>query len=736
MENASEQTQTSYNFGTFDGVFLPSILTMLGAIMFLRVNYVTGEGGILPTLCILALGLTIVLATALSISAISTNTPVKGGGVYFLISRTLGPGFGGSIGVTLFLAQGISIPFNILGFTEAVCTDYPVLAPYYCIFSILTGVVLLALTFSGADWAMKCQYVILGALVLGVLAMYSGALMEFSPETFASNLSASKGARLGLLFALFFPALTGIMTGVNMSGDLKNPSKSIPRGILLTILAGGILYALEIVICGGAFSRDALINEPYKILVSNAPFNAGFLLTIGVAAATLSTALGLYVCAPRVLQAMANDNIMPFLSILGRGRGRHNDPVWAIGLLGVMALGIILAASVKGLSTDGMSSGMNTVAQIATMFFLLTYAMVNLAAFVESYGESIVPSPFRFFHWSIALYGFLACLAVSFYIDFMAAGIALAAMWILFVLIKRRRYAVDFGDARRGFLYSRIRGNLLALSRIPPDPKNWRPTITILSDYPYEQEYMPYFASLLESDRGIVSLVNFVEAGDDLNRRDGSRKELQRMLWDKNGYYSVFPEVVFCHEYDYALRVFLQSHLIGPLKPNIVMMNYAESPERVRSNLGHIRAISKLGMSSLLMTNFSGFTPPVRAVRGTIDLWWRGMQNFSMMLILANLLHSNPMWHGAPLRILRAAGLDEDTAELNAELKSILESARIEAETVMIRSEKPFKTVLREISSDSAVLFLGFIMFDDDEDNVKDFSVFRNILKECRPLFL
>ncbi len=184
---AETEQESGHAFGTFNGVFLPSILTMLGAIMFLRVNYVTGTGGIAGALLILVAGVSIVLATALSISAISTNTPVKSGGVYFLISRTLGPGFGGSIGITLFFAQGISIPFNILGFAEAVCTDYPVLAPYYFYLSLGTGIVLLLVTFSGADFAMKFQFGIFIALLLGILTMYLGSALHFSPASFASN---------------------------------------------------------------------------------------------------------------------------------------------------------------------------------------------------------------------------------------------------------------------------------------------------------------------------------------------------------------------------------------------------------------------------------------------------------------------------------------------------------------------------------------------------------------------
>ncbi len=255
--------------------------------------------------------------------------------------------------------------------------------------------------------------------------MYAGALFQFSPETFQQNWEGAGSISYGRLFALFFPALTGIMAGVNMSGDLKNPAKSIPKGILYTILVGFVLYGLEILLCGGAFSRNDLIQNPYGIMVAAAPLRLGFLLTLGVAAATLSTALGLFVCAPRVLQALANDHIIPGLEIFGRGKGPHREPFQATVLLGGFVMAVIAAASWKGLSPSGTSSGMNKVAEIASMCFLLTYTMVNLAAFVESYGRNPSFRPrFKFFHWTIALYGFLACLLVSFYIDFMAAGIA------------------------------------------------------------------------------------------------------------------------------------------------------------------------------------------------------------------------------------------------------------------------------------------------------------------------
>lgn len=739
IQNPSEK---GHDFNMIEGVFLPSILTMLGAIMFLRVNFVTGNAGIYYSLVILFGAASIVLSTALSISAISSNTKVKGGGVYYLISRTLGPGFGGSIGLTLFLAQGISIPFNILGFAEALCSDFSVLAPYYFWISLGAGIVLMLITFSGADLAMKCQIFIFFALMLGIFDMFLGAGLVFKLSTFHENATPAAGVNNWMMFALFFPAVTGIMAGVNMSGDLKNPSKDIPRGILYTILFGGVLYLIQIIICGGAFSRQELVTTPYKIMVNNAPLSSGYLVSIGVAAATISTALGLFLCAPRVLQALARDTILPSLNFLGKGYGKHNEPVRATCVLSAMVIGIIIWAGAQGLSKDGTSGGMNTVAEIASMCFLLTYAMVNLAAFVESYGANPSFRPrFKFFHWSFALYGFIACIAVSFFINFLAASAAMVVAGLLFIYIKRRKYEADFGDARRGFIYSRIRENLLSLSRIPSHPKNWRPTMVILSREPEKQMHLAYFASLLESKRGLISMATFIEKPDivpeDMTTRSEKIQSLKDMMWSQ-GIFNVFPEVVFCQEYNRALRVFLQAHMLGPLKPNIVMMGFPDNKDRVVQNLSHMRIIKSLRMSCILMHNFGdeAARQPSRIVRGHIDLWWRGIPNLSLMLILAHLLVSDPLWQGIQLRILRVSRPGENADEVNAELEDIIDSARIDAEPKTIYSDDSFSDVMRRESADASAIFLGFSLPDSEEETFSMFEMMSKYLEGMPPTFL
>lgn len=245
-----KRTAPSANeLGTFGGVFTPSILTILGVIMFMRAGFVVGQAGVLQALLILVLAKSISLTTSLSIAAVSTNTPVAGGGAYFLISRSLGPEFGGAIGLALFLAQAVSVPFYILGFTESLVRSFPEMTAHFRSIGLVTAAVLFVIAYVGARWAVKAQYLIMAILGLSIFAFLGGAVHHFETGTFLDNWkSAYSGPNMSfwVVFAIYFPAVTGIMAGVNMSGDLKDPGRSIPRGTLAASCAAVLVVLFYI----------------------------------------------------------------------------------------------------------------------------------------------------------------------------------------------------------------------------------------------------------------------------------------------------------------------------------------------------------------------------------------------------------------------------------------------------------------------------------------------------------
>ncbi|MBO4646670.1 MAG: amino acid permease [Lentisphaeria bacterium] len=729
--------EQGYQFNTFSGVFLPSILTILGVVMFMRLGTIVGELGVVGALGILLFAESIAIATGLSISAISTNTPVQSGGPYFLISRALGPGFGSAIGLTYYVSQSLSVPFYIIGFTEAMITVFPELKPFQLYVSLIPLVILFGIAMIGANWAIRTQYVIFFVLGISILAIFAAALGT-PPEVarLTENLYAAPGKRMDILvlagsFAVFFPAVTGFLAGVNMSGDLDDARKSIPRGTMCAIAAGFVIYALEIVLFGAAWKRDSLAADAYGTLLANALFHTKYLIFAGMAAATLSSALGTLIGAPRILQAFAADKIFTPLNLFAKGRGKNNEPALA------MLLTLAISAAVIFWGTFSQGNALNVVAKLVTMFTLCTYAIINISAAVEDYASNPSFRPhFRIFHYLVGCYGAIACFAAALFIDALLLIVAFIIVGGLFLLARRQSLKNIFGDARRGYFFEHIRRDLIALDAIPADAKNWRPQILILASGGKKHRMLIRFGSLLNNDRGILAVARIIASSEDSATREKDRRAALREMRRYSAEIETpfFPTAVVTPEnldFDDALNVFLQSRSLGPLTPNIVISGWPVNPERIEAFFRNLQTIRLLRMNSLLLLN------PERAEdtpSGSIDIWWRGRRNGSLMLILAHLLNCNRKWHKVPIRLLRIASKEQrDSAE--AELLQLAEDSRIEAQRVVLDSEGDFTTVFRRESSRASVIFLGFIP-PEPEEALEFHERFSRLLADMPTAFL
>jgi len=695
----------AYQFGTFQGVFTPSILTILGIILFMRADYVLGKGGIIVAFLILLLSVLITFLTALSLSAIATNTPIRGGGAYFIVSRSLGPEFGGSIGVALYLAQALSVPFYILGFTEALTRTLSPLAPYFELITIITLLVLFILSYIGADWALKTQTLILIILGLSIFSFLIGATLKFQPHLFKENLNLlgkNKDASFWGLFAIYFPAVTGIMAGVNLSGDLKNPGRALPLGTLLAVGVSFLIYGAQIFLLGGAFPGEILADKPFKVLLEVSLFRAGFLVVLGVFAASLSSAIGSFLGAPRVLQALSRDDLIPPLRPFSCGAKKGDEPKKALWFTFFLSLGVLLYAG------NGRGGGaLNAVAGVITMFFLFTYGMTNMAAFVESFSQNPSFRPrFRYFNWVTGLLGVVLTFLAAFLVHFVAALIAIVIIALLYLYLRRRVLKVAFGDARRGLFYEQVRLNLFRLFRIPQDPKNWRPTILVLTGNPNTRLTLSKYAVWLGSGHGLVTLCHIL-LGDYMEMipfRKMAFKRLEEFIKEKNIF--AFPEVIVAPTFEDALFMLLQGHSTAPIKPNILLFGWSHDKEQASSLFKRIRYSRNLGKNVIILRD-RGVPSPEEQKR--IDIWWRGRENGSMMLLLAYLLTRNWEWSGTQIRILRVVK-DQGGKEMAREaLTNLVEAGRIQADVEVIVSGDPFEEILRKNSSDASTVFLGLV---------------------------
>jgi amino acid transporter len=594
-------TQNDQNkLSTFGGVFTPSILTILGVIMFMRAGYVIGEAGVIQALLILIIAKSITTLTSLSISAVSTNTPVSGGGAYFLISRALGPEFGGAIGIALFMAQAVSVPFYILGFTEALARAFPETGQHFLNIALITTITLFIISFTGVKLAIKTQYIIMSVLALSILTFMGGSVLNFSGDIFAANLGSNYSSvdlPFWVVFALYFPAATGIMAGVNMSGDLENPGRSIPSGTFAAVFTGFLIYGLQILVIGGAQTHEQLINSSFETMGEQALFGLGFLVTAGVFAAILSSGLGSFLGAPRVLQAVARDNVIPLLGLFRHGSRKGDEPHRSLIFTFLITSMIILWA---GNNSDG--GAFNIIASVVTMFFLYTYGMINLAAFVESFaGNPSFRPRFKYYHWIPALTGGAGCLITAFLIDPWPATFSAVIIIAFYYYLRRRVLRVHFGDARWGFIYSRLRTNLLKLAKLEITPKNWRPGILVLTGDPEAHMTMSMYALWIGAERGLVTLVRIL-TGDILElatHRKVAEEQLNHFILEND--FEALSMVVVSRNLDEGLSAIIQGHSIGPLQPNVVCMGWASDEQRALPFVRHLISVQSLGMSLILL---------------------------------------------------------------------------------------------------------------------------------------
>jgi hypothetical protein len=361
---------------------------------------------------------------------------------------------------------------------------------------------------------------------------------------------------------------------------------------------------------------------------------------------------------------------------------------------------------------DIQGGAFNVLASVVTMFFLYTYGLVNLAAFAESFaGNPSFRPRFRFYHWIPSLMGAVGCGATAFLIDPLAAILAAIVLIVFYAGLRRKVLRVSFGDARWGFIYSRLRDNLLRLAKAPTHAKNWRPTLLVLTGNPETRHAMTHYALWLGGDRGLVTLA-WVLVGDVkeiAHLRRPAIDQLRRFLEENN--FDALSSVVITKSLDEGLTVLIQGHPISPLQPNVVLMGWQSAPERSTSFARHMNTARILGMSLILLKD-SGL--PKGRLNRRIDIWWRGRENGSLMVMLAHLLTLNWEWSNAEIRLIRLIQDEAGRQPAGDALRELLEAARVDATVDVLVSDAPFKEILGRHSGDASVVFLGFNVPEED----------------------
>ena len=484
-------------FGWIEGVYMRCLLNIWGVMLFLRLTWVIGQCGIWEGLVCMTLCNVVTLVTSISMSAVATNGQISGGGVYFMISRSLGPEFGGAIGLMFTLANSIAVAMYTIGFAEALLDMFQAYIPSWTgivdhqyletgfrtndvrIIGCSTIVLILVLAVVGMDWVTRVQKALLVLLIasqvdfiLGTFIpksdeVYSKGFTGWSLETAKSNLNSgyTEGEGFFSVFAVFFPAVTGIVAGANLSGDLKDPGTAIPKGTLLAILSTYVTYMIYGTMIGFTYVRQASgnvteynmwTNESYSDQESILPSYlncttesgremsckfgtlndqqtmsvisvTGYLIYGGCFAATISSAIASLVGAPRVLQALAKDKLYPKLDFFASGWGANNDPIRGYILVFFVAVGCILIAE------------LNVVSSLLSNFFVAAYALINFSVFHASITKSPGWRPsFKYYNPWMSLFGVFLCLLAMFAMDWITALVTFVTVAVLYLFIYYR----------------------------------------------------------------------------------------------------------------------------------------------------------------------------------------------------------------------------------------------------------------------------------------------------------
>ncbi|XP_040264918.1 solute carrier family 12 member 4 [Bufo bufo] len=806
-EGVRKKVFKSPSMGTLMGVYLPCMQNILGVILFLRLTWIVGTAGVFQTLLIVLICCCCTLLTAISMSAIATNGVVPAGGSYFMISRSLGPEFGGAVGLCFYLGTTFAGAMYILGAIEILLvyivpsaaifhssnshedssSNLNNMRVYGTIFLTLMAVVV----FVGVKYVNKFASLFLACVLLSILSIYVGSIKSiFEPPLFpicmlgnrtlardqfdlcaktinvdnvtvpsklselfcgssnfssgpcdeyflnnnVSEISGIPGAASGILSAnlwsaylekgnilekanihsqdtvgsksklhlyvladittsftvlvgIFFPSVTGIMAGSNRSGDLRDAQKSIPVGTILAIITTSLIY-FSTVILFGACIEGVVLRDKYgeavnkNLVVGTLSWPSPWVIVIGSFFSTCGAGLQSLTGAPRLLQAIAKDNIVPFLRIFGHGKV-NGEPTWALLLTALIAeMGILIAS-------------LDMVAPILSMFFLMCYLFVNLACAVQTLLRTPNWRPrFKYYHWALSFLGMSICLALMFISSWYYALVAMLIAGMIYKYIEYQGAEKEWGDGIRGLSLSAARYALLRLEEGPPHTKNWRPQLLVLlkldEDLHVKYPRLLTFASQLKAGKGLTIVGttvqgNFLDSYGEVQAAEQTIKNMMEIEKVKG-----FCQVIVSNKIREGISHLIQSCGLGGMKHNTVMLGWpygwrqSEDPRSWKTFIETVRCTTAAHLALMVPKNIP-FYPSnhERYLEGNIDVWWI-VHDGGMLMLLPFLLRQHKVWKKCRMRIFTVAQMDDNSIQMKKDLATFLYHLRIEAEVEVV----------------------------------------------------
>lgn len=682
-------------FNAFNGVFVPTFLSIIGVVLYLRLGFVVGKAGILPTILIILLSATVTVATALSLSSITTNLKIEAGGAYSIIKKTLGLEVGGSVGIPLVLAQIFSVVFYIFGFAEAWTFIFP--DHYFSIVVYVVLAALLLLNIISISLAIRAQMIVFVLIVASIVMMFLGGGDWWNHLDTAHFMAEESWGSFWWLFALFFPAMTGLQAGIGLSGELTDPKRQIGKGVLWAISLTTLIYIAVTFWLGTVATDQELLNNSL-IMVDKALY--GPLILAGILAATFSSGLTTFVAAPRLMHAMSKSKILPFSELFAK-ESKKGEPYVAI----IFSTAVILIVLSLG--------SLDSVAPLLTMFFLITYALINISVFIEQSLGMVSFRPRIKVPKFVALYGFIAAIVFMFVINPIAGIIALIFLIAVYAWLVKRKLKAEEGDLRSGLFVTLAEWAAKKIITLPESTKHtWKPNIlvpvvltrTLLGNFPlikalaYPTGTMTVLGIKLKDKKKVPD-------ADDLTVKEIKEElvELPEMV-DKFSKEGIFTSSSIIETEDYTDGVILALEAIrGQIfHPNILFLPFKSErmSERNLETIFEKTVKQKIGVVLFDKDEEAGI-----GSEKNIHVWispkvikkeFREDRKFDLAMLLAYQLYRN--WSGKINLWMCTDKKNVDKARYY--LQKLVYEARFPSETNINISTKPLKEVLSDAPQD------------------------------------
>ncbi len=690
--------------GTFGGVFTPTLLTILGVIMFLREGWVIGNAGILGGVLIILLAFGITTATALSMSSITTNIRIGAGGAYAIIAQSLGLEIGGALGIPRYISQALAVTLYVFGFREGwqfVFPDHPGIVIDLAVFAVIV-----AIAYVSAGFAIRIQYlimVVIAAALLSVAAAAATGSMQYpiedvglwgdfrgAPET------GFRGTTFWVVFAVYFPAATGIMAGANMSGDLKDPRRSIPRGTLAAIAVSLVIYLLLAVWLARSATPEELTSN-YTIMIDRAYW--GPAVVAGLLGATFSSALASVVGAARILMAMGEHGVLPYGTWLGR-RTPRGEPRNAL----LVTTALIVATI--------MLRDLNAVAPLVTMFFLVTYAMLNGILLLEQSLRLISFRPALRVSPVVPLLGLTGSVFAMFIIQPTLALVSLLIMLAFYAVLLRRRLDAPFSDVRSGLFVSVAEWATTKTADLQGSQERaWKPNLLVPVVDDREVQGVHTILTSIAAPNGTARLMGVTDGDHDEQLREQLRAQARGLR--ARGVHGT-STVVRLPGTDFADGVVAGIQALHGtfFRPNVLFLRMTAGGAGARlDDAGLVRVVTEAERQRIGTALWVPHPVSSTGQRRRLNVWIRerspdwsigwDIGNLDLQLLLALKLQRN--WD-AEIRLIMLARDETHRADAAAFLEDLVRLARVHGATTIVGTGD-FRAFMSEAPADDVSLF-------------------------------